>query len=111
MDLMEDECSRSDKLIMLLRIDLVNIIGELKRLKILILSYISFRRIGHSPGAVSVQRVDKIICDHTSASRFKIIRRHKTKLKWFKILQIPKRMHTSHGLRKYGNIKRKKKYC
>ena len=74
--------------------------------------------------------MEKIKYDYTSSSRFKIIKRHETEFKWikllktlfplgyneniyqegylqklpdfnvFSLLEIPKRKHRSHGLRK-----------
>ena len=81
--------------------------------------------------------MEKITYDANSTSRFKIIKRHETELKWIKLLQIPyplefndniyhegnisimpdfdvcsllefrKRTDRSHGLKKNGNCKRK----
>ena len=84
-----------------------------------------------------VQPMEKITYDANSTSRFKIIKRHETELKWIKLLQTPyplgfndniyhegntskmpdsdvfslleycKRSARSHGIRKNGNCKRK----
>ena len=92
----------------------------------------------HSPNDVLVQPVEKLTYDQNSSSRFKIIKRHETELKWIKLLQTPfplgfndniyhegniskmpdfdvfslleirKRKSRSHGIRKKGNGKRKK---
>ena len=71
-----------DKPVVLLRIDLVNIIVELKSPEnIDTFLYQHCRRTGHSPGDVSIQPVEKILYDDTSSSRFKIIKRHETELK------------------------------
>ena len=81
--------------------------------------------------------MEKIICDANSTSRFKIIKRHETELKWIKLWQTPyplglndkiyhegnlskmpdsdvfsllefrKRTARSHGIKKNGNCKRK----
>ena len=84
-----------------------------------------------------VQLIEKITYDANSTSRFKIIKRHETELKWIKLLQTPhplgfndnichegnlskmpdfdvfsllefrKRTARSHGIKKNGNCKRK----
>ena len=94
-----------------------------------------------SPNDVLVQPVEKLTDDKNSSSRFKIIKRHETELKWIKLLQTPfplgfndniyhegniskmpdfdvfslleirKRTSRSHGIRKKGNGKRKKTRC
>ena len=101
--------------------------------------YQHFKRTGHSPNDVLVQPVEKLSYDKNSSSRFKIIKRHETELKWIKLLQTPfplgfndniyhegniskmpdfdrfslleirKRKSRSHGIRKKGNGKRKKR--
>ena len=83
--------------------------------------------------------MEKLTYDKNSSSRFKIIKRHETELKWIKLLQTPfplgfndniyhegniskmpdfdvfslleirKRKSRSHGIRKKGNGKRKKR--
>ena len=64
-----------DKPVVLFRIDLVNLIVELKSLKKCdTFRYQHFRSTSHSPGDVSIQPVEKIIYDDTSSSRFKIIK-------------------------------------
>ena len=103
--------------------------------------YQHFKRTGHSPSDVLVQPVEKLTYDQNSSSRFKIIKRHETELKWIKLLQTPfplgfndniyhegniskmpdfdvfslleirKRKSRSHGIRKKGNGKRKKARC
>ena len=81
-----------------------------------------------------MQPVEKLTYDINSSSRFKLIKRHETELKWRKLLQTPfplgfndniyhegniskmpdfgvkigKRKFRSHGLRKRGNDKQKK---
>ena len=85
-----------------------------------------------------MQPVEKLTYDKNSSSRFKIIKRHETELKWIKLLQTPfplgfndsiyhegniskmpnfdvfslleirKRKSRSHGIRKKGNGKQKK---
>ena len=60
--------------------------------------YQHFKLTGHSPNDVLVQPVEKLTYDKNSSSRFKIIKRHETELKWIKLLQ-----------RKKGNGKRKKR--
>ena len=99
--------------------------------------YRHFKRKGHTPANILVQPVEKITYDANSTSRFKIIKRHKTELKWIKLLQTPyplgfndniylegnlskmpdfdvfsllefrKRTARSHGIKKNGNCKRK----
>ena len=86
-----------------------------------------------------MQPVEKLTYDKNSSSRFKIIKRHETELKWIKLLQTPfplgfndniyhegniskmpdfdvfslleirRRKSRSHGIRKKGNGKRKKR--
>ena len=51
--------------------------------------YRLFKRKGHTPANILVQPVEKIAYDANSTSRFKIIKRHETKLKWIKLLQTP----------------------
>ena len=100
--------------------------------------YQHFKLTGHSPNDVSVQPDEKLTYDKNSSSRFKIIKRHETELKWIQLLQtrfpvgfndniyhgniskmpgvdvfslfeIRKRKFRSHGLRKRGNGKRKQR--
>ena len=101
--------------------------------------YQHFKRTCHSPNDVLVQPVENLTDDKNSSSRFKIIKRHETELKWIKLLQTPfplgfndniyhegniskmpdfdvfslleirKRKSRSHGIRKKGNGKRKKR--
>ena len=101
--------------------------------------YQHFKLTGHSPNDVLVQPVEKLTCDKNSSSRFKIIKRHETELKWIKLLQTPfplgfndniyhegniskmlyfdvfflleirKHKSRSHGIMKKGNSKRKKR--
>ena len=101
--------------------------------------YRHFKLTGHSPNDVSVQPLEKLSYDKNSSSRFKIIKRHETELKWIKLLQTPfplgfndnvyhdsnifrlldfgvfsllkirKRKSRSHGIRKKDNGKRKKR--
>ena len=101
--------------------------------------YQHFKLTGHSPNDVLVQPVEKLTYDKNSSSRFKIIKRHETELKWIKLLQTPfplgfndniyyegsiskmpdfdvfslveirKRKSRSRGIRKNGNSKRKKR--
>ena len=103
--------------------------------------YQHFKLTGHSPNDVLVQPVEKLTYDKNSLSRFKIIKRHETELKWIKLLQTPfplgfndhvyhegniskmldfdvfslleiqKRKSRSHVIRKKGNGKRKKARC
>ena len=101
--------------------------------------YQHFKLTGHSPNDVLVQPVEKLTYEKNSPSRFKIIKRHETELKWMKLLQTPfplgfndniyhegniskmpdfdvfslleirKRKFRSHGIRKKGNGTRKKR--
>ena len=101
--------------------------------------YQHFKLTGHSPNDFLVQPVEKLTYDKNSSSRFKIIKRYVTELKWIKLLQTPfplgfndniyhegniskmpdfdvfshleirKRKSRSHGIRKKGNSKRKKR--
>ena len=101
--------------------------------------YQHFKRTGRSPNDVLVQPVEKLTYDKKIFSRFKIIKRHETELKWIKSLQTPfplgfndniyhegntskmpdfdvfslleirKRKSRSHGTKKNGNGKRKKR--
>ena len=63
-----------------------------------------FRRTGYSPCDVSIQPVEKIIYDDTSSSRFKIIKRHETELKWIKLLQTPFPLGFKDNIYQEGNI-------
>ena len=101
--------------------------------------YQHFKLTGHSPNDVLVQPVEKLTYDKNSSSIFKIIKRYETELKWIKLLQtsfpmgfkdniyhegniskmpgfdvfspleIRKHKSRSHGIRKKGNGKRKKR--
>ena len=52
--------------------------------------YQHFKFTGHSPNDILVQpAVEKLTYDKNSSSRFKIIKRHETELKWIKLLQTP----------------------
>ena len=51
--------------------------------------YRHFKRKGHTPVNSFVQPKEKIIYDANSTSRFKIIKRRETELKWIKLLQTP----------------------
>ena len=103
--------------------------------------YQHLKLTGHSPNDVLVQPVEKLTYDENPSSRFRIIKRHETELKWIKLLQTPfplgfndniyhegniskmpdfdafslleirKRKSRSHGIRKKGNGKRKKARC
>ena len=42
---------------------------------------------GHSPNDISVQPVEKMTYQENSSTRFKIIKRHETELKWIRFLQ------------------------
>ena len=94
---------------------------------------------GHTTANILVQPVEKITYDANSRSRFEIIKRHETELKWIKLLQTPyllgfndniyhednlskmpdfdvfsllefrKRTARSHGIKKNGNGSCKRK--
>ena len=51
--------------------------------------YQHFKLTGQSPNDILVQPVEKLTYDKNSSSRFKIIKRHETELKWIKLLQTP----------------------
>ena len=51
--------------------------------------YQHFKLSGHSPNDVLVQPVEILTYDINSSSRFKVIKRHGTELKWIKLLQTP----------------------
>ena len=51
--------------------------------------YQHFKRTSHSPNDVLVQPMEKLTFDKNSSSRFKIIKRHGTELKWIQLLQTP----------------------
>ena len=128
------ECNMLDRLVVLLKFNLVSTIVEWKSLRYGNFLYRHFKRIGHTPTKVSVQPVEIETYDLNSTPRFKII---KTELKWIKLLQtslplgfndniyhenniskMPEfdvfsllecctRKTRSQGIRKNGNYKRK----
>ena len=51
--------------------------------------YRHFKRKGNIPANILVQPVEEITYGANSTSRFKIIKRHETELKWIKFLQTP----------------------
>ena len=59
---------------------------------------------GHSPNDVLVQPVEKLTYDKNSSSRFKIIKRHETELKWIKLLQTPFPLGFNDNIYHEGNI-------
>ena len=66
--------------------------------------YQHFKRTGHSPNDVLVQPVEKLTYDKNSSSRFKIIKRHETELKWIKLLQTPFPLGFNDNIYHEGNI-------
>ena len=66
--------------------------------------YQHFKRTGHSPNDVLVQPVEKLTYDKNSSSRFKIIKRHETELKWIKLLQTPFPLGFNDDIYHEGNI-------
>ena len=78
------------KLVVLCKNDLANIIVEWKSQKPIDTFLCQhFKLTGHLPNDVLVQPVEKLTYDKNSSSRFKIIKRHETELKWIKLLQTP----------------------
>ena len=53
---------------------------------------------------VSIQSVEKIIYDDTSSSHFKIIKRHENELKWIKLLQTPFPLGFNDNIYQEGHI-------
>ena len=51
--------------------------------------YQHYKCTGHSPKDISVQPVKKVTYQEISSSRFKIIKRHETKLKGLNFIQTP----------------------
>ena len=66
--------------------------------------YQHFNLIGHSPNDVLVQPVEKLTNETNSSSRFKIIKRHETELKWIKLLQTPFPLGFNDNIYHEGNI-------
>ena len=64
----------------------------------------SFKRKGHTPANILVQPVEKITYDANSTSRFKIIKRHETELKWIKLLQTPYPLGFNDNIYHEGNL-------
>ena len=54
-----------------------------------VINRLHFKRKCHTPANILVPPVEKITYDANSTSRFKIIKRHETELKWIKLLQTP----------------------
>ena len=66
--------------------------------------YQHFKLTGHSPNDVLVQLVEKLTYGKKSSSRFKIINRHETELKWIKLLQTPFPLGFNDNINHEGNI-------
>ena len=66
--------------------------------------YRHFKRKGHTPATILVQPVEKITYDANSSSRFKIIERHETELKWIKLLQTPYPLRFNDNIYHEGNL-------
>ena len=66
--------------------------------------YRHFKRKDHTPANILVQRVEKITYDANSTSRFKIIKRHETELKWIKLLQTPYPLGFNDNIYHVGNL-------
>ena len=80
----------SDKLVELSKNGSANTIVEGISLKKLIIFCIgTLNEKGHTTANILVQPVEKITYDANSTSRFKVIKRHETELKWIKLLQTP----------------------
>ena len=92
------------KLVELSKNDSVNTIVEYISLKIDISLYRHFKRKGHTPANILVQPVEKITYDANSTSRFKIIKRHETELKWIKLLQTPYPLGFNDNIYHEGNL-------
>ena len=77
------ECNRFDKLANPLRLGFVSTFSKMKKpKKIDIFLYCHFKRNGHSPSKIVIQRFEKIIYDPNSSTRLKDIKRHETELKF-----------------------------
>ena len=66
--------------------------------------YQHFKLTGHSSNDVLVKPVEKLAYDKNSSSRFKIIKRHETELKWIKLLQTPFPLGFNNNIYHEGNI-------
>ena len=66
--------------------------------------YGHFKRKCHTPANILVQPVAKITYDANSTSRFKIIKRHETELKWIKLLQTPYPLGFNDNIYHEGNL-------
>ena len=94
------------KLVVLCKNDLANTIVDehyrrMKKTKpIDTFLYQHFKLTGHSPNDVLVQPVE----NKNSSSRFKIIKRHETELKWIKFLQTPFPLGFNDNIYHEGNI-------
>ena len=66
--------------------------------------YQHFKLTGHSPNNILVQPVEKLTYDKKSSSRFKIIIRHESELKWIKLLQTPFPLGFNDNFYHAGNI-------
>ena len=64
----------------------------------------NFKLTGHSPNDVLVQPVEKLTYDKNSFSKFNIIKRHETELKWIKLLQTPFPLGINDSIYHEGNI-------
>ena len=61
-------------------------------------------KLASPPVLVYVQPVEKLTYDKNSSSRFKIIKRHETELKWIKLLQTPFPLGFNDNIYHEGNI-------
>ena len=66
--------------------------------------YQHFKHTGQSSNDILVQPVKKLTYDKNSSSRFKIIKRHETELKWIKLLQTPFPLGFNDNIYHEGNI-------
>ena len=66
--------------------------------------YRHFKLTDHSPNNVLVQPVEKLTYNKNTSSRFKIIKRHETELKWIKLLQTPFPLRFNDKIYHEGNI-------
>ena len=65
--------------------------------------YRHFKHKSHTPANILVQP-EKITYDANSTSRFKIITRHETKLKWTEFLQTPHPLGFNDNIYHEGNL-------
>ena len=99
----DDMCG---KLVELSKTDSANTIVGWISLKFDNFLYRHFKRKGNTPANILVQPVENITYDANSTSRFKIMKRHETELKWIKLLQTPYPLGFSDNIYHEGNIRK-----